>query len=70
MYSSRIEGDLRLAALMLLGAVGVVLLIACVNLATCLSRRPSDAAAKWRCDWRLGQGAHRSRGNSFSRVSC
>ena len=32
LYSSRIEGDLKLAAWLLLGAVGVVLLIACVNL--------------------------------------
>lgn len=33
LYSSRIEGDLRLATLMLLGAVAAVLLIASVNLA-------------------------------------
>lgn len=36
LYSSRIEGDLRLAAFMLLGAVSAVLLIACVNLTNLL----------------------------------
>jgi putative ABC transport system permease protein len=36
LYSSRIEGDLRLAAFMLLGAVAAVLLIACVNLTNLL----------------------------------
>ncbi|RPI52965.1 MAG: ABC transporter permease [Acidobacteria bacterium] len=59
LYSSRIEGDLRLAALMLLGAVSVVLLIACVNLtnlfiAKALGRRRELAV-------RLAIGASRSR---------
>lgn len=36
LYSSRIEGDLRIAALILLGAVAALLLIACVNLTNLL----------------------------------
>ena len=46
----QLVGDVRLAVLVLFGAVGAVLLIACGNIGSLMLTRASDGAASWRFD--------------------
>ena len=68
--ATEVYGSLRLALQVLMGAIALVLVIACANVANLLIARSGSAAARSRCEWPLAPAAAGCCSNSSRRAVC